>query len=248
MDDHSPIDDHEIDEEGDKEDFILASFLYEKFKYTFDLAHNPEYLQDEGEKDLDFEFENIEDDEDWKLVVKIKGNFVYSNGTELEMKMNLMKYEMIGPNDAITEDNRDKVIQLSTVELSSVKSPYRVFLTCTDCQDVLTEIGEANNGLYVTEDVVTYDTISADVHDNGDGTFTMSMIVLLYNNMEYSEITSMYNDEMDEMEQSNSSEKDIDLDVTIKEFIGSKFNQNLQNAQMIEPVNSSTNGTHKYLV
>lgn len=247
QDDQSPVDDREIEEDDGKEDLILASFLYEKFKYTFDLAHNPEYLQDTSEKPLTFNFVDIEEEDDWKVVAKIKGNFAYSNGDNLEIDLQLLKYGVVGPDDTINDENKDDVIQLSTVEVSSVKSPYRVLVTCTDCEELLEQIGEANDGLHITEDVMTYDTIGANVHDNEDGTFTMSMIVLLYNDMDYSEMTSMYDDDIDQLNESGVSEKDIDVDVTLKQFINTKFNKNLEAAQMIQQVNES-HTSQKFLV
>ena len=251
QDSTSERDEEIVDLEEGKEDLILASFLYEKFKYTFDLANNPEYLKDNSDKPLTFSFLEIDEEDDWKLVAKIQGLFTYADAQTLEVHLDLMKYGIVGPDEEVTQDNKNDVIQLSTVEVSSVKSPFRVLLTCADCEDVLNAIGEANDGLHITEDVMTYDTIGANVVDNGDGSFTMSMVVLLYNDMDYSEITSMFdNDEAEQIDQSNTSEQDIDVDVSLKEFINSKFNQNLQAASKIEMNQTliTQSPTHKYLV
>lgn len=247
----SPAQEDDLDQDDGKEDLILASFLYEKFKYTFDLANNQPYLQDVGEKPLTFNFLEIDEDEDWKVVAKLKGAFTYANGSVLEVDEQLLKYGVIGPDEEITDDNKDEVIQLSTMEVSSVKSPYRVLITCQDCQEVLEAIGEANDGLHITEDVMTFDTIGQTVADNGDGSFTLSMVVLLYNDMDYSEMTSIYNDEEEEMNSSMvSGEIDRDIDISLKQFIGSKFNQNLEAAQMIQEAHNEAQNSSlkKFLV
>jgi len=250
-DEASPLNDQsEInDEEDGKEDLILASFLYEKFKFSFDVNNNPEYLKQTGDKPLTFAFEEIGEEDDWKVVAKLNGNFLYSNGTNLPVHLDLLKFAAIGPDDAVEEDHKNDVIQLSTVEINSVKSPYRVFLTCNDCEEVLEAIGEANDGLHITEEIMTYDTIGASVNQNEDDSFTLSMVILLNNDYEGSEITSMINDDEEEV-QSMSSEVDMDIDNSLQVFLKDKFAQNLKIAEKMDSEQSQIkkDQVHKILV
>jgi hypothetical protein len=232
-DNQSEYSDHaDEDEEDGKENLLLASYVYEKLKFTFDTDNNPDYITSTEEKPLTFAFEEITEEDDWKVVAKLTGHFVYGNGTDLPVHLSLLKYAAVEDSDTVDEEHVNDVIVLSTTEIRSVKSPYRMFLTCNACEEVLETIGDANDGLHITEEGCSYDSIGKQVTDNGDGSFTLSMIILLNNDLEYSEITSMYNDddEIDQEMQSNSSEIDMDIDNSLQVFLKDKFAQKIEEA------------------
>ena len=172
------------------------------------------------------------------MVAKLNGIFTYTNGDQLPVTLSLLKYGIIGPDDSFNVDNQNDVIQLSTVELSSVKQPFKVIISCENCEDILNSIGEANDGLHITEEIMSYDTLVANVTNTEENSFSLEMIVLLNNEMDYSEFTSMISDnnEIDEeiSSKSNLSDIDNDININLQQIISSKFSKNIQAAQKIE--------------
>jgi len=240
----------DVDEEEGKEDMLVAVYVYQKLKFTFDVDNNPDALTQQDSNSLPFEFEDFTEEDDWKVVAKIKGHFIYADQTDLPVQFTFMKFGAIDNSQTVDESQKNDYMVLSTTEIRTVKTPYQAFLTCADCQEVLETIGDANDGLHITEQGVTYDSIGSAVHDNGDGTFTLSLNILLNNDEDIgSEVTSMYNDDEDEMEEikSMSSEIDMDIDNSLQIMLKTNFAQKITEAEkMNDP--SKQNVSHKFLV
>ena len=229
---------NEIDINDDDEEPIevvqhmLANFLFEMFEVTY----NTEYNNGETpEKAINYKFEEIQEDEDWKIKVKMSGAFHNNEkNSDIPLELTLLQFNVASDQDEIDSSQENEFIQLSTVEVNNVDQAYKVYLSCQDNLDVIEKIADVNEGLQVQMDKYIFDTIDKNITTLEDGTTRMSLNVymLKIDEMGMSESSSVrqdYNyDEESETSEMDIMDQDINPTVALSNVLHKQFDEKLK--------------------